>query len=303
MNLSAGVNPHEGIGVAPEKLGFSPSRPSPRIKNREILIGGNMPDNDWSVEWYPWYPKLYRADTMHLSAEQDGIYRRLIDHYMETRQPLPNNDSALSRIAGINLDGNSHSLAIAKAFFAIGKDGRLYHKRCDVELAHQNGKIRSHSERGKKGAKKRWEEYNIDQQLNGGSHSLAIDQPMLIHGREDKRREDNKEEKEKVQKEKVDLAIPDWLPKPDWKDFCEMRQRIRKPLTLRAKQLTIDDLEKLKQLGNDPSLVLQQSVKNSWQGVFALKSSAGNIFDNSLESQADRDKIIAEVRRKTYGEE
>ena len=52
-------------------------------------------------EWFPWYPALYRADTMHLTAEQDGVYRRLIDHYMETRQPLPDSDVALARIAGI----------------------------------------------------------------------------------------------------------------------------------------------------------------------------------------------------------
>ena len=46
----------------------------------------------WIMDWFPWYPERYKNKTLHLTVEQGGIYRRLIDHYMETRQPLPDND-------------------------------------------------------------------------------------------------------------------------------------------------------------------------------------------------------------------
>lgn len=55
-------------------------------------------------------------------------------------------------------------------------------------------------------------------------------------------------------------------------DFRVMRERIRKPLTGKALELTLRDLEKL--APDNPALqveIIEQSVKNSWQGVFALK--------------------------------
>jgi len=55
-------------------------------------------------------------------------------------------------------------------------------------------------------------------------------------------------------------------------DFRAMRERLRKPLTGKALELILQDLEKL--APDNPALqveIVNQSVKNSWQGVFALK--------------------------------
>lgn len=146
------------------------------------------------MEWYPWFPALYKADTMHLSAEQDGIYRRLIDHYMETRHPLPNAGCALARIAGVTEDIWNTSSDIILAFFTLARDGFLHHKRCDIELNRQDGKTSSHSERGKKGAEKRWKNYIPKQEPNGHSYALAMAKPMANDSRgEEKRGEEKKE--------------------------------------------------------------------------------------------------------------
>lgn len=154
-----------------------------------------MPQHDRFNFWYPWYPAAFRADTMHLSAEQDGIYRRLLDHYMETRQPLPDNDAALARIAGITLDSYSHHLAIAKAFFTPTGDGFLRHKRCDAELDKQDGKTSSHSERGKKGAQKRWKNHPQKQDADSNCYASAIATPMANDSRgEEKRGKKKKKE-------------------------------------------------------------------------------------------------------------
>jgi uncharacterized protein YdaU (DUF1376 family) len=137
--------------------------------------------------WFPWYPAAFSADTMHLTPEQDGIYRRLIDHYMLTRQPLPDNDMALARIAGINLDSYSHHLAIAKAFFIPTGDNLLCHKRCDIELDRQDGKTVSHQKRGKKGAEKRWKNNQTIQDADSNSHASAIAPPMANDSRVEER--------------------------------------------------------------------------------------------------------------------
>lgn len=66
-------------------------------------------------------------------------------------------------------------------------------------------------------------------------------------------------------------GYPDWLPREAWTAFVEMRKKIRAPLTDNAVDLSIRELEKLKALGCDPEAVLNQSVMNSWRGLFEIK--------------------------------
>lgn len=111
-----------------------------------------------SEEWYPWYPALFAADTMHLSAAQDGIYRRLIDWYMTQRRSLPADDEALAGIARVSLDEwKLHSAAVRK-FFRRDKK-RLTHKRCDLELEKQDLRGRKRGEVARKGAAERWKRH------------------------------------------------------------------------------------------------------------------------------------------------
>ena len=107
------------------------------------------------MDWYPWYFTLYEQDTMHLNPYQDGCYRRLIDHYMKTRAPLPDSDHALARIIG---DSFENWIALAsetiRPFFKQ-KSGKLFHNRCDRELSYQDSQTKRLSESGKKGAEAR----------------------------------------------------------------------------------------------------------------------------------------------------
>ena len=88
--------------------------------------------------------------------------------------------------------------------------------------------------------------------------------------REEKRREEIRKE-EKEYKEK-DFILPSFLDIKIWNDYLEMRTKIRKPATKKAKELIILKLQKLKEQGNNPNKVLEQSIENSWQGVFELKN-------------------------------
>ena len=57
-----------------------------------------------------------------------------------------------------------------------------------------------------------------------------------------------------------------------WKDFKEMRDKTRKKMTKRAEELLIMDLNKLSNNEEEQIDILNQSIKNSWQGVFPLKN-------------------------------
>lgn len=107
------------------------------------------------MDWFPWYPERYKLKTLHLTAEEDGIYRRLLDHYMVTRQPLPDNDFALARITGVDNDCFKLASSKLKAFFKHKKDGLLHHETCDTELDKQDKQSKFYSDRAKRGAKAR----------------------------------------------------------------------------------------------------------------------------------------------------
>lgn len=56
-------------------------------------------------------------------------------------------------------------------------------------------------------------------------------------------------------------------------DYAEMRKKIRAPLTDRARELTISELEKLAPGDTEMQiLILDQSVQKGWRGVFPLKN-------------------------------
>lgn len=132
------------------------------------------------MDWYPWYFTLYEQDTMHLTPYQDGCYRRLIDHYMKTRSPLPDNDAALARIIGDSLENwLAQASETVKAFFKQ-KNGKLLHKRCDMELDKQDRISKRLSESGKKGAESRKINNNKNKDLT--STASATLKPMLNCG-------------------------------------------------------------------------------------------------------------------------
>lgn len=67
------------------------------------------------------------------------------------------------------------------------------------------------------------------------------------------------------------FTLPLWIPPDVWEAFEEMRKKIRAPLTDRARQGTIRDLEKLGKSGHDTEACLLQSVTRAYRGVFAVK--------------------------------
>ena len=55
-------------------------------------------------------------------------------------------------------------------------------------------------------------------------------------------------------------------------DYVDMRKQIKSPMTDRAVQLAMSNLEKLSGGDNDKAIrILNQSVMNSWKGLFELK--------------------------------
>lgn len=62
-----------------------------------------------------------------------------------------------------------------------------------------------------------------------------------------------------------------------FKSYVQMRVKIKKPMTERAIELAMKELEKLSRGDADAAVaILEQSILNSWQGLFALKDRKTN---------------------------
>lgn len=81
-----------------------------------------------------------------------------------------------------------------------------------------------------------------------------------------------REEKEKEIKTKASaFALPDWVPVDAWKGFEEMRVRVKKPLTDRARSLALTELEKICDAGHSAETVIDLATMNSWLSFYAPK--------------------------------
>lgn len=111
--------------------------------------------------WYPHYVGDYLRDTAHLSMQEDGAYRRLLDHIYSTAHPLPASKEALYRITRAFSEAERAAVdSVLIGFFELYEDG--YHNpRADMELA----KRAEHHQRLSSAGKKRWHKPGLSQAI------------------------------------------------------------------------------------------------------------------------------------------
>lgn len=67
-----------------------------------------------------------------------------------------------------------------------------------------------------------------------------------------------------------ETILPEWLDPQDWQDWVEQRINIRKPLTPKAVTLSLNKLTTLRDRGNDPKAVIEQSIERGYTGLFQV---------------------------------
>lgn len=233
---------------------------------------------------------------MKYGAEGYGIYFMILEIMRESK------NYCLSR----NYDLIAYDLRVDSKIikdivenfdlFSITDDEQYFFSEGFIErMALMDDKEKKRSESGKKAAEARWQnvEKSIDECERNANAMRTHNEPnanaMLKQNKtkqntiQQNNTQQNKTKKEKQEKENgsskstrgelesyiSSLEVGEEL-KTALKDFVEMRQKIKKPLTLRALELTVKDLNKLSSDEQEQVLIVQKSVKRSWQGVFAL---------------------------------
>jgi uncharacterized protein YdaU (DUF1376 family) len=198
--------------------------------------------------WTAFYWSDYDSKTAHLTLAEDGAYRRLLSHYYQTRKPLSANADILLRVCRAFADSEKAAVTtVLEQFFVLEEDGYHNH-RADEEIHKASQISEKRRDAGLLGAEKT----NSQRSANGSAKKRQMPtQPQPQGGSR--------------------FALPNWIPREAWDQYEVMRKRIRKPMTDRARELAVKELEQLQVDGNEPELVLNQSILKSWQGLFALK--------------------------------
>ena len=137
-------------------------------------------------------------------------------------------------------------------------------------------------------------ENRVNALLSDCSHWLEEDASNMLALRyQDAMPETETETEKETEKEAKAKIVPSALVSLSlWDEFVEMRKKLRKPLTSRAAQLIDSKLKKLQLEGNNPTQVLEQSIRNSWQDVFPLRKD----WSRGPETVID-DRKIEQIRR------
>jgi len=188
----------------------------------------------------------YVSHTAHLTNDEDLTYRRLLDLYYQTEKSFDVAD--LPKVARKVKSNEETVMLILHEFFEFNADDNSWHnKRADSEIKAYQSKADS----ARKANQIRW----------GSERHLKSDTTQILN---------NKQETINKKQEPT-LELPAWLSETHWKDFVEFRKFIKKPMTEKAKQLMLSNLQKIKDNGHDPILAMNTSIANNWVDIYEPK--------------------------------
>lgn len=176
--------------------------------------------------WYPWKPALFRQDTLDLSLEQEAIYRRLIDWYMENARPLPESINGLARIACVPVDAMSNAWSMLQAYFEHAPGIGWRNKRCDVELENMLLQAEKRVGKAKAAAKARWQKVSKNKKKkNADATSNAPSMPVAMLG---DATNTNTNTGSNTTVDKSTSALPPAVPQVGFLDFWMLYPRQRR---------------------------------------------------------------------------
>lgn len=84
--------------------------------------------------------------------------------------------------------------------------------------------------------------------------------------------------------------LPDWMPLEAWHAFLDMRKKIKKPATDYAQQLLVKKMAAFYANDLDPGVILNQSIMNGWQDLYAPKDASTAYRSNGRPPVADQNR-------------
>jgi hypothetical protein len=111
--------------------------------------------------------------------------------------------------------------------------------------------------------------------------------PNLIEGFSLVPEESNRKPKKRT--EVLEIKLPQWLPLDEWNGWLEMRAGMRKRATPLAKKYALEELDALRQSGQNIIEVIKRAIARNWLSFYAVTQaqSNGNGYQNGQQSHTN----------------
>lgn len=204
---------------------------------------------------YPFHVGDYIRATAHLDIIEDCIYRRLIDLYMETEEPIPNETQQVIRRLRLGSSGLILE-TILQEFFTLEADNCWHNSRCDAEISEYKRLGNISRINGKLGGRPKKTQQVISNNPAGTQQEPSRLQPRT------KNQEPITNKKEHCNT----FVLPDWVDKNQWDLWIKTRKG--KKMIPAQMQAQVDKLSKWRSEGMDHCGALANSAANGYTGLF-----------------------------------
>ena len=86
--------------------------------------------------------------------------------------------------------------------------------------------------------------------------------------------------------------LPDWLDITIWKEFKIHRNRLRKPMTSYAERKVLLRMQRAKDEGYDPNLLLDEAIEKGWQTIYPKPRQLSRIYDTNTAPPMYRGSVL-----------
>lgn len=222
-----------------------------------------------SNPWLKFYPRDWRGDQAlrAVSVAARGLWIEMLC-VMHEAQPYGHlilggravSNDILARVSGLGADECGALVAELESagVFSRTRKGVIYSRRMI--------KDHSRSEKGRKSINRRWKQVPENEEENDVPNRLPDRVPIT-------QKPEARSQKEREDKPLSARGLPNWLPLDAWVGYRQMRTKIKKPLTDRAAAMAIRKLAELRDSGENPEKVLDQSTLHCWQDLYPLRTS------------------------------
>ena len=105
------------------------------------------------MNYYPHHIGDYLRDTAHLTATEDGIYRRMLDVYYASEKPLPVDQAWIAKLVRAHSAEEQTAVQeVLRQFFEKYEDG-WRNKRADSEIKKGKARVKAARVNGKRGGR------------------------------------------------------------------------------------------------------------------------------------------------------
>jgi len=123
--------------------------------------------------WFPFYVGDYRAETQGFSHEERGIYVDLLCAYCHRQAPLPDDDKALAKLAGVSLPKWRGVRKVIGPVFTVSQ-GVWRLPRLDEQIAHGLEVREKRRRAGQVGGRRSWEKRQANASANASDESKQM---------------------------------------------------------------------------------------------------------------------------------